>query len=432
MRLFQKPVEKNSLSTFLRVDNSTFAELIDLRGENYLFKITFKLSLSSNKKSLEDYDKVKITVKNRENNNLKSRASVYSNQVSEDTSRITNKIPPKSLSSALKPNNGISRAILPSKVAEKLYSGLQILSSLEAKEDFLDQAEISINPYLDAIEYNQYTITELSIPAYKPTKKELRLREVRLRENFNDEEIVSNVDTSIVDPSDTMTRINRELTDITEPVTDEFSSKLSTESYLEKPDFRMSFIERGKSALSYDIAKYYLNGVKGSPRENSLTWYETRKTTKEIDCVDIETFLQIKQGNKNSNLDIRFDLYKRGSNVVDETYTATLYMQSHVEAFHSQTIPPRVFVTRASSTVNNLYRLLITSEEKYTDSFNVYLKSVFQDGSVSDYDKIGSVKKYQTGFSGLDFYTTTDLSIARIVPVDSNGKESNIFTNCVV
>jgi hypothetical protein len=89
-------------------------------------------------------------------------------------------------------------------------------------------------------------------------------------------------------------------------------------------------------------------------------------------------------------------------------------------------------VTRASSTVNNLYRLLITSEEKYTDSFNVYLKSVFQDGSVSDYDKIGSVKKYQTGFSGLDFYTTTDLSIARIVPVDSNGKESNIFTNCVV
>jgi hypothetical protein len=243
MRLFQKPVEKNSQSTFLRVDDSTFAELVDLRGENYLFNIVFKLSLSSNKKTLSDYDKVKITVKNKENNKLKSRASSYSNQISETTSRISNTVSnSQSLSSTLKPKNGISRAILTSKVSEKLYSGLQMLNALETKEDFLEQVEISINPYIDAVVFNRYAVTELSIPDYKPLKKELRVRESRVRESTVDEEAGLSTVFSTVDPTDTMTRINKELVDITEPVTDQFSLNLSSDSYLENPEFRMSFI----------------------------------------------------------------------------------------------------------------------------------------------------------------------------------------------
>jgi hypothetical protein len=429
MRLFQKPVEKNSQSTFLRVDDSTFAELVDLRGENYLFNIVFKLSLSSNKKTLSDYDKVKITVKNKENNKLKSRASSYSNQISETTSRISNTVSnSQSLSSTLKPKNGISRAILTSKVSEKLYSGLQMLNALETKEDFLEQVEISINPYIDAVVFNRYAVTELSIPDYKPLKKELRVRESRVRESTVDEEAGLSTVFSTVDPTDTMTRINKELVDITEPVTDQFSLNLSSDSYLENPEFRMSFISRGKGPLSYDIAKYYLD-IKGSPSENSLTWYEAKETIKDIDYVDIETILQIGKGNRNSNLDVRFDLYKRGSNVVDESYTTTLYTASHVEAFHAQTIPPTI-----SSLIikNNLCQLLIDSKEVYTSAYNVYLKNVFQDGSVSSYEKIGSVKRESESPSTFSFYTTTDLSIVRVIPVDSKGKESNIFTNSVV
>lgn len=432
MKLFQKPVLKNNSSTLIRVDNDTFAELIEERKESYLFKITFKISLSTDKKTLSDYEKVKVTVKRRDIS-LTSRASIYSNKVSEETSRLSNKIPVSKnlLSSRLKPNNGLSRPVLTSKVSDKLYSGLQLLKDLDAKEDFLEQVEISLNSYIDAASFNQYTLTELTIPVYRSAKKELRIRDQRISQNLNENStsLSSIIDPSPVDPSNTMQRINRELVDITSPVSDHFVSRLSTESYLENPSLRMKFISNGKSPLFYDISRYYLNSINGRSDENTLTSYESRKTTKEVDFVDIETFLSIKKGNRNSNLDVRFDLFKRGSNVIDETCTSTLYVSSHTEAFQAHTNPPTV---SALNVKNNSWRLLISDVERNTVSYNVYLKSIFQDGSVSSYVKMGNIAKEQSGPSSFSFFTTTNLSIARVIPVDSSNKETNIFTNTVI
>ena len=412
MKFIQKPIVTNSLSTFLRVDKDTFAELIDEDTENYRFKITFKISLSSGNRVLSDYDKVKIKIKNRDSN--KTRISSYSNSTSQFTSRVQNKIPTSlsQPSSRLKPNNGLLNPSLPSKVSEKLYSGLQLLEDLEANEDYLEQKEVSLSPYVSAVDFNRYFVTELYVPNYR---KELT--------NIP-------IDPSSIDPLDTMQRINKELIDITTPVSDSLSLNLTSETDLKDPERWIKLLSSGKSSLFYDILIYYLSGVSRRPDDDALTWYENRRAAKDIDYVDIETFVSIKKGNKNTNLDLTFDLYKRGSNVVEETYTTVLYMSSHVEAFKSPINPPSV---SALNTKNNSYQLFINDIETDTESFNVYMKSIFQDGSSSSYIKIGNVKK-ELGSNNckFSFVTSTHLSVVRIVPVNISGNETNIFTNTVV
>lgn len=426
MIIVQNKTIKNNLSTLLRVEKDTFAELIDLdkSGENYNFRISFKLSLSVDKKKLSDYDTVMITVK-KKSNSLATKSYNLSNSVSALTSKVPNKIPSAQnsrnlASSILKPKNGLSRPILSSKVSEKLYSGLQILEDLEAKEDYLEQVSLSINPYVRAAIFNQYTVTELIVPEYRSNKKELRNKDA-----INN----SKVSTALVDPTDTMQRINRELIDITTPISDSLVSRLTTESYLENTNLKMSFVATGKSSLFYDISRYYLNNISGRPDENSLTWYEKEVTTKDIDHVDIETFLSINKGNKNFNLDVRFDLFKRNSNVVEETYTTTLNMPSHVEAFKASINPPIISSLNIKS---NFHKIIISDTEPDTSSFNVYMKSVYQDGSVSDYVKLGNIAKQKSGPTTFSFFTVTNLSILRVIPVDTSSKETNLFTNTVI
>jgi hypothetical protein len=443
MKLLQKPIVIDRSTSLLSVNPETFAEIKLLLNDSYLFEIGFKINLTSTRKNLDDYDRVVVTIKQKEQAAVIA-SSVHSNTVSEVVGKKENSISQKTVSVAnvvksLKPNNGILAPKLPPKVVNKLYSGLQVLNDMNQKEQFLEQINIPITAQVQDAKNNLYTMDELVAPAYKPLRMLARLQNNKLRSGTSEYEAsVDSHDTSHVDPTDVLERINLELCDITTPVTDPHVSTLNSESHIDDPKLRIAkTVARGRSPLNYDIVKYYLNDVPKSPQEDAMRWYDVRSTTGHLKDVEIRREVFIKKSNKNMNLSVRFDLYKKNSNVVDETLTLDLPVHSHVEAFESLSDPPEVKIHAfphllGLKVLPRSHNLTIVDKEKTGSvvGYNIYIKDITLVGDVSSYRKIGYVRN--TGTSHFSFSTKTDLSVVRVVPVDKKNKETNLFTNVVV
>jgi hypothetical protein len=432
MKIYQKPVISDRSSSVLKINKDTFAELISESTDFFNFNFTFSISLKNSRKDPRQYDKVVITVKRKEDN----YSDLFSNIASETANRVINY--PLSTTPQKKFSNSPTK-ILPDKVSNKLYSGLNLVKDIDKKEQFIGQSSILINSLIVEAASNKYTLTELYAEDFKKSRKEARDRDTQLRNQIILDEkssIVSDIDTNRIDPSSVLTRINSELCDITYPLSEESISSLSSESLFENPKLRMSHISSGNPPLFFDIVKYYLSDIQPAPAEDTSTLYEKRISTKNLDDISISHSIPIKKNNKNVNLEVRFDLYKIGSNIIDETFSTDLFLPSHVEAFNCISNPPEVKFSYAKFFQKNeessLCNVTVIDREisKKIDGYNVYLKSIDAQGNVSPYEKISQLKNEK--INEFQVLTKSKLSILRVIPLDSQNKESNTFTNIVI
>jgi hypothetical protein len=333
---------------------------------------------------------------------------------------------------SLKPNNGMLTAKLTDKVANKLYSGLKLIDDLQVREDYIDRVEVLLNPYIEEVLNNKFNYVEMFSTAYKPNRKSARKRNVDVDNvafDANNQLAFNSPNSSKIDPTNLLQRINKELCDVTQPAADPSLSSLTSESLLDSDKVKLREIGKGKSPLYFDITKYYLDDIPPSRDEDGMVWYETRNTTKFLDSVDVNKTISIRKSNKNQNLTFRFDLYKKGSQLVDETFSCDLYMTAHTEAYNCITRPPTVSATIQK----NICYLTISDNETQGKiaSYGIYVKDVTEQGSVESYRKVDNVANVGK-VTNSSFVVTSNLSIVRVIPTDYQGKFSNVFTNVAV
>ena len=138
--------------------------------------------------------------------------------------------------------------------------------------------------------------------------------------------------------------------------------------------------------------------------------------------------VQVPITNKNLNIKVKFELYRTGALVPEETVTTQLNISRHFSAFTSIADPPHVVVDQDD--IGNV-KLVISDRNAAgkVSKFNIYSKSLNGDGSFSDYKLIGSLLK--SDVCSFEFVTKSKLSIIRVSPVNSAGVESNMFASVV-
>lgn len=428
MNLFQRPPITDLSSTLFRVDPETFAELLQQTRDSYIFNLNFRLAVSSGRKNLRDYSKVVITIKDSaENLDAENTAS---NNLTQASNRL-NGMNRVNLLNSVRPNNGLTTAKVSEKVANKLYSGLKLVKDIQVTVDYLERVEIPLSSYIQNIDYN-YNFVELFSTSNKPIRKDGRRRDISITNNSIDSKNETSTlvnDASKISPIDVIERINAELCDITQPVSDPDMSQINSESYLDNPKLRMTEVAKGRSPLFYDITKYYLNDVRGSDQEQTQTWYQTRSVTKSLDNVEIIQTVTIKKSNKNRTLFVKFDLYKTNSNIIDETFTCDLQMSPHVDAFESITRPPTVTASSVPGTKFCNISIVDNEIPGRIQGFNVYSKNITAQGTVGAYQKIAEIKNDTN--NGLLIVLDSQLTAVRVIPVDSQNKESTVYTNVI-
>lgn len=432
MKLYQKTAIKKSVS-LLAINPDTFAELLEETDSTYVFNLSFKL-LIDEENNIFDYDSVDITVKSKEDDEISQPDETY-NVASEVSGRDIN--PSKGLTWS---GNGKPRPKYSTKVKNRLYHNLKLLSDIQKSENKISHHTVSLSPYLSEVKRNiKYNITEIFARSYKPKRETSAKQGVKLS-FFTDEfyeKTINQVNSSLVDPLKTIFRVNRELCSLTESIDDPSICSLNSESLLENPKIRMSFVEKGKSPLYFDIIKYYLREIPASPEETRQTWYEKRKVTKKLNYIDLYQRVELKKSNKNLNLTVRFDLFKKGSCIPDETLNTVLYVPSHVDAFENVILPPTVscqqdFLSKNSSSKSVLNTISIIDKNKGNIAgFNIYKKSIDEKGNVENYQLIGtSDNKSQINY--FQFIGDSNLTILRVVPVNKTNKETNVFSSLVI
>jgi hypothetical protein len=438
MNIKQRKAASTSSSSILSVNAETFAEIVSQQRDAYTFNIAFNLSLNNVNKKIADYDKVVITVKKKESR-ANAATSIHSNTSSAVSGKKPNGTPSPSVRS-LKPNNGKQMKILPSKLSDKLYAGLQLIKDIESKEDYVDKVTVNISPHVVDATTNLYTYTELFAPSYKtdPKLQRNRLNNLRLSGSpSTNKTSLKQTDSHKIDPKNTIEKINSDLVDITSPVYDHRLSGLTSVSHLEDPSIRQRLITQGVKSLALDMSKYYLDYVPESLKEASMKWYDQRIVTKALDAVEITEKVSIKKSNQTLVLTVKFDLYKRGKNTVEETVSTDLFVSNHVEAFNVFKEHPEIRVNSSpistQSTHKKTHTVSIFDKEQpgKTKGFNVYLKSIAQNGTASPYVKIATIPN-RRGENKYQFETITDLSVLRVVPFDVQNKESNLYASEVL
>lgn len=392
-------------SSILRINKETYAELVGEDGNNYNFTIRFSLSTTNNKKSISDYDRVVITVNRKESNEIAS-TTPHSNFTS---SNLLKKVNPPQFGVN---NNGSSLVPkLTPKVADKLYAGLKILANSTVEEIFIAKESVPVNSGTDSTN-NLFRITELFSPPYKDAD----IKYARTG----------------IDPTSTIERINREACSITAPAQDKYLSHingLNINNYEELSSAAPPG-ER-KPSLHYEMINYYIKDVEKSPSENSMTWFSRREVNQRLDAIELMQNISIKKGNRNSILSVKFELFKLGSTSPEETVLADLLLAKHVEAFTYIATTPRAVIHNISPHVHKLSTgCTDSSDGQRTKSFNIYRKTINQLGNVTPYVMLGNIENSDT--PEFNFTTTDKLSVIRVIPVDSQNKEANIFTDVVV
>ena len=259
----QRPPSLDLTDSILAVESDIFAELKSETKDFYFFDISFKILFNTLGKDPRSYDKVVITVKEKETAK-KANSSIKRNLASTATGLVSNGSPNRqpTLSMRLKPRNGLPAPKLPPAVSAKAFSGLQLVQDSAVKETFIDQVTVSIASLSDDIG-DTHAVTELILPTYKPQRGVVRSRSKDVSSPGS--KVVT--DPGFIDPTDTLTRINAERVDITSPTTHPFLRSLTSESQLDDPRLR-------DTGLGFDMTKYYLDVVRGSPKEDTHQWYE--------------------------------------------------------------------------------------------------------------------------------------------------------------
>jgi hypothetical protein len=441
MKFLQKPPLFDQTSSLLVVNSDTFAELKSESNDFYSFNIFFKLILNNTSKNIKNYDKVVVTVKTKEPK-AQQLASAYSGYVDQSRDQVdnigknktTNESMASSYVKSLKPDNGLPAPKVSMKLAERLYSGIKMVKDLQTNDPYLDRANVSIDGIFEEYSKNIYTVTEIFAPQYKVKRR--FFRQLGNSQKTSRDVPSPSLDPSSeyqIDPSNILDRINSELCDITSPVSKEGLKELTSESDLDDKKTRTELIVgRSFSPLDFDMARYFLSDVKSSPQESEMKWYEKRIVSKRLDDLDAKVEVKINKAYKNSNLVVRFDLYERSTNTVEESISVGLNMSDHIEAYDSILVPPIVNVINVQNSSMCILTVTDGDQSGRTLGFNIYIKNIHQTGIVDAYKKIGSLNSFGGRNLSMWFMRTSDLSVLRVVPFDMKNRESSVFTNYVI
>jgi len=429
-------INTNDSTSLLSVDPDTYAELMSYDSETYKFSFSFKMKLNDGNKNIKDYEKVVITVKSKKISNDFSRSS---NVDKENSDKVANKVDQISLQDYVKPEDENRKSvIIPDSLAKKMFSGLKVVKDSLNQEVFIDKKEVSISTYVDQVNNNKFSYYELIANSFSEQKETKRTRDISFRSGKKfDSQSSRELDPNVINPSNLLARINQDKYDITLPVTDKNLSLLTSESLIDDSNIRMREVYNGKRPLYFDIVKFYLD-FNASPEEKNMVSYTVKRVVKSLDFVEIKQEILLKKINKDDTLAVNFSLFKRDSSEEpDETLNQDLNVYPHVEAFESIIKCPEVSTTKIygidssslAKTSKKLYNITITDQDKSgrVDSFNLYLKSVYSSGEVTGYTFLKNLKN--TGLVKTDLEIFEDISFLRVIPVDSMGRESNVFTN---
>jgi len=416
MKIFQSPLLSKRTS-ILSIPENTYVEIKNIDSNFMYLKIRCKISLTNVLNDPREYEKVVIYLSNDTSPVLQSSVnSIKNNNVINPITKLqTNSIinpTPKINSEKLSP-------IYPKSISEKLLDGKSMLQTLIKQEEYLSPPyEISISSWsLNSSLTNSVSTIDLSVPEKQPVRKTYPSG----ISNINSRELIF--------------RINRNIQDITSPADEK---NITSESDLYGKIF--SSDNSQFSQLYTDMLKYYLSDVKKSEFEDSSQWYEQTRISKKLDYFVLETNhdIQVPVINKNSRIKIRFDLYKKDSNIPDESQTKIFSASDHVAAYYSLKKPPIVRfnnnekANKGSYITGNSINISIHDQENNGNisGYHVYLKSIDRLGNAESYKKV----KQTSNSSSNNFSIQVDskLSVVRVVPLEIDGKESNLFTNVVI
>ena len=413
MKLFQLASTFTSIDSapLMSVDDATFAELhvIDEDQSAMLFDFSFKISLTNTHKNPADYSRVVVTVKRDESQKVsKFPTALFSNvaPTSAHLAPVSNNV---AASFSATVNSG---PIYPRNLASKIYSGLNAVKALEKKEEIIDRQAVGLSSHVADAVGNNFVVTDISAPQFRESA------------GINSSQIRSKIDVNSI-----ISRINSDLVDITDPAFDEFTSGLTSDTDLDDADERNNILDRGRGkSLYYDIVKYYLDDVKRNSLESDMTWYVAQKTTRQLSDIDLTATVSLPKSNRNSNLVVRFDLYKRDNDTPEETVTKSLHVANHVSAYYAVQRPPIVRASIHDDKPRTCSLTIIDREtQRKVSGYDVYLKSIDDAGTTSQYRQIAAIRN--TSRNSLVFPLESDLSIVRVVPLDTEGRESSVFTN---
>jgi len=383
MTIVQSATTSDNGTSILSIPENTYVEIKNIDSNFMYLKIRCKISLTNVHKDPRDYEKVVIYL---------SSNSKLSQQEASATKEMDLK------------------TTYPKSISDKLLDGQYMIQALSEQEEYLAPPyEISVASWsLNSSLNNSVSTIDLSIPAAPGNRK-------KYGPGFSN-----------INSRDLIFRINSNIQDITTP-TDE--KNITSESDLYGKIF--SSDNSQFSQLYTDMIKYYLADVKKSELEDSYKRYEQTRISKRLDYFDLETNQDILVPiiNKNERIKIRFDLYKKDSNRPEESQTKIFSASDHVSAYYSLKKPPDVNINTAGK---NLINISIHDQENNgtISGYNVYLKSIDSLGNVGPYENIKYVPNLSS--NNFSFETKSNLSVARVVPVEISGNESNLFTNVVI
>lgn len=406
MKLVQASTEA-AAKKILSIDQDTFAQLTNVSNDLMEFKLSYLISLVNAGKHVMNYDRVIVTVLQPEMPAGASgipAASTFSGNVDGFEKYTTNFKSESTSNKAAVQKDQIDRYVYPKPIADRLFAGKFLLQSINKKPNYISRKISHINSALKNAVDKNFSTVEI-IPS--PIKRSYAL-------TSKNSEIINH--DSVIDG------INRFYYDVTEPAIEtQFSSNTDITSLSFKQD-------AATASFHKELLRYYLQCVTASPTERSLVFFDKVKTVSKLTVYEGTETVQVPITNKNLNIKVKFELYRTGALVPEETVTTQLNISRHFSAFTSITDPPHVVVDQDD--IGNV-KLVISDRNAAgkVSKFNIYSKSLNGDGSFSDYKLIGSLLK--SDVCSFEFVTKSKLSIIRVSPVNSAGVESNMFASVV-
>lgn len=425
-------IQKSQVSEkpLLQINSETYAKMIDQNDQFFVFEFTVNVKLENEENKLENYEKILFTL-NRSSNELSD--SSYSSSQDSNSLKIVN------FSLSERTNNSTKkRPRYSSKIENRIYSNARLVEKSQTDNMFIERVEVPVSQY---VENKNQTVNyiELFASKYRENLSFLKQRRDQILRSPGGSGVSSdNYEKYYFNTNNILKRVNKELTDITESLTDESALKLNSRSLLDNPQYKISYVSSGKSQIYYDFVKYLLTEVPESPQSNKMTWYETREVTKKITDVDVKVLMRIKKQNKNSNLVLKIELLEKGCHSTVETIYSDLYLANHTEAYENVVKPPELSLQQLNMTPDlethgnflNVVTIIDKDKSDKIASYSLYLKNIHENGTVDPYVKIGTAKRSER--TEFQFKSVSKLSILRVVPVLKTNKESYVFSSIAI
>jgi len=403
----------SDLILFLSQNNFVSLEEVTASGD-FIFSFKYRISLTSKTKKLTDYNKIVVTAFKPQQSSINIDASPqYSANISQPFVNTNSNVQYGAVFQ-LFDNYNIAK-IFPDNVAEKLYQGASKVASLSNKEEVISSIEEKMFKLLTAnnVKNNLYRIVDV-VPL---SKKENRLsfdNPVRKEDLFD------------LDVSRMLTYINRERISVLSPVENEKIN--SNTNFLNN-----TYVSKNGQFLS-KLSKYYLSDIKPSQEESNSIWYGTKISDRNLPYIESNVKLKIPAKFKDSNIGIRFELFKNGKIISEENIVQNINILEHYLAYVEPLSSPLVYQSYSPGDQSLKVNLLITekqSNKSKITGYNIYEKKIDEKMNVQDYVLLESISAGK-GSSHFSFSLKSKFSNIRVVSLDHQNKETCHFTDVIV